>query len=136
MKLESSLRDASGFLYTAPLLDMVLLLLVFFLLGSNFVLKSGVAVDVPTFDSTLPRAQNAHVITILPPGSSPQIYVNENLVRLDQLEDFLPGPSGEDEHVIIRADRTAAFGTVMSISDRMTQRGYRLAFATVNPRQD
>ena len=35
MKLESTLKDHAGFLYTAPLLDVVLLLLVFFLLTTS-----------------------------------------------------------------------------------------------------
>jgi hypothetical protein len=44
MKLESHLPKQSPWLYTVPLLNTILLLLVYFLLTSNFVVQSGISV--------------------------------------------------------------------------------------------
>ena len=133
MKLESTLRPNSGLLYAAPLLDVVLLLLVFFLISSNFVVRSGVPVDLPVSSSILPPVENSHVITVLP-GSSPRLYLNEREIQLSDLEAALEEAKPERRHVIIMADRTAAFGVVMRISEMVTARGFDLAYAAIQYR--
>jgi len=129
MKLESSLRDQAGFLYTAPLLDVVLLLLVFFLLSTNFVLRSGVTVGVPRSKSSLPQIDRSHVITVMA-GSSPRIFFNEDEVGFRDLGGRLRDANREIRHVIIRADELAAFGVVMRISEFARELDYDVAFAT------
>jgi biopolymer transport protein ExbD len=133
MKLESTLRPNSGLLYAAPLLDVVLLLLVFFLLSSNLVVRSGVPVDLPVSSSILPPVEKSHVITVLP-GNTPRIYLNEREIALSDLETFLDEAKPDRRHVIIMADRTAAFGVVMRISEVVTARGFEAAFAAVQYR--
>lgn len=134
MKLESTLRDNAGFLYTAPLMDVVLLLLVFFLLGSSFVLKSGVSVTVPTSEASLPPISASHVVTILP-GASPELYFNEHKVTLDQLGTFLDEASPNVRHVIIRADQMAPHGLVMKVSNIVHSHGLEIAHATTQSAQ-
>jgi len=133
MKLESTLRPNSGLLYAAPLLDVLLLLLVFFLLSSNLVVRSGVPVDLPVSSSILPPVDKSHVITVLP-GNAPRIYLNEREIALSDLETYLDEAKPDRRHVIIMADRTAAFGVVMRISEVVTARGFELAFAAVQYR--
>lgn len=129
MKLDSTLRDHGGFLYTAPLLNVVLLLLVFFLLSTNFVLRSGVSVSVPKSRSSLPAMDRSHVITLMA-GSSPRIFFNEEEVGYPDLRQKLTAGEHGIKHVIIRADELAAFGTVMRISEFAKEQGYAVAFAT------
>ena len=131
MKLESTIRNHPGMLYTAPVLDAVLLLLVFFLLGSNLVLKSGFPVSVPTSTATLPPIDAAHVVT-LPRGSMAQIYFNQHKVTMDELATFLDESPPEIRHVIIQADELAAFGVVVEISNLVKDKGFELAYATTN----
>jgi biopolymer transport protein ExbD len=133
MKLESTLRPNSGLLFAAPMLDMVLLLLVFFVLSSNFVVKSGVPVDLPVSSSILPPANGSHVITVLP-GASPRLFFNEREIAFADLEAALDEATPEHRHVVIMADRTAAFGVVMKISELVTSRGFDLAYATMQYR--
>lgn len=129
MKLESTLRPSSGLLYAAPLVDVVLLLLVFFVLGSNFVVRSGMPVKVPTSSSILPPVEGSHVITV-GPGYSPRIYVNEDEIALADLEEVLEGLNREKRHVILMGDQTSMFGAVMEISELVTEQGFDLAYAT------
>tara|TARA_R110002096_G_scaffold24760_6_gene77926 strand:- start:2973 stop:3383 length:411 start_codon:yes stop_codon:yes gene_type:complete len=134
MKLESSLRDNAGFLYTAPLMDVVLLLLVFFLLGSSFVLKSGVSVTVPSSEASLPPINASHVVTILP-GASPELYFNEHKVTLGELGDYLDEAGPNIRHVIIRADQMAPHGLVMKVSNIIHRHGLEIAYATTQAPQ-
>ena len=129
MKLESTLPDRAGFLYTAPLLDAILLLLIFFLLGSNFILKSGVAVELPISTSTLPQTERSHIVTIAP-GELAQIYFNEDRVSLEELDVRLTDPDDQAKHIIILGDRRSDFGSIMQISQIALKRGYDVALAT------
>lgn len=129
MKLESTLPERSATLYTVPLLDSVLLLLIFFLLGSNFILKSGIAVELPFSDSSLPAAESSHIVTISA-GEPMQIFFNEKRVEMDELDTALENSTEKARNVILLADRRADFGRVMGISHLVLKHGYDLAFAT------
>ena len=131
MKLESTLPERSATLYTVPLLDSVLLLLVFFLLGSNFILKSGVAVELPFSDSSLPVAETSHIVTISA-GDPLQVYFNEKRVEIEDLDSSLEDAVDKSRNVIILADRRADFGRVMGISHLALKHGYEVAFATTS----
>lgn len=129
MKLESTLREHAGFLFTAPILNVVMLLLVFFLLSTNFVLRSGVSVSVPKSKSSLPAMERSHVVTVMA-GSSPRLFFNEDEVTFSKLREKLLAEANGVKHVIIRADELAAFGVVMRISELAKEQDYEVAFAT------
>jgi biopolymer transport protein ExbD len=129
MKLESTLKEHAGFLFTAPLLDVVLLLLVFFLMSTNFVLRSGVSVSVPQSKSSLPAVAHSHVVTVMA-GSSPRLFLNEDEVSFGEVREKLTAKERAVKHVIIRADELAAFGVVMRISELAKEQAYEVAFAT------
>jgi biopolymer transport protein ExbD len=129
MKLESNLRNHGGALHAAPVLDIVLLLLVFFLLGSKFVLRSGISVELPFAGSTLPPVEQSHVITVSA-GAVPVIYFNEDRITLRDLPVELEKRAGGHRNVILKADRLASYGVVMEISDMILSHEYELAVAT------
>lgn len=129
MKLESSLRRRSGFLHVAPVLDVVFLLLVFFLLGSGFALQSGIAVDAPASASVLRPLGRAHVITVSA-GDPAKIVFNDQPVDLDGLGAALERERQRTNTVIIRADRLAAYGLVVEVSNLAQAVGYAVALAT------
>lgn len=129
MKLQSTLPERAGFIYTVPLLDSVLLLLIFFLLGSNFILKSGVAVELPVSTSSMPEAERSHLITVAP-GELAQIYFNESRVSLDELDAQLADATGETRNVVLLGDKQSDYGTIMAISRIVLKHGYEVALAT------
>ena len=129
MKLESTLSDRSGMLYTAPLADVILLLLIFFLFGSSLVLKSGVAVDLPRSASSLPSAENAHILTLIP-GESAEIYFNNERIDFSDLDEVLTEASKRSNEVILLGDQSVDYGFVMEVSRKVLDRGFDLAFAT------
>ena len=131
MKLESTLRSCRGFLHFASLLDILFLVLLFFLLSSNAVVRSGIAVSVPQSRSALEAAASADIIT-LSGGNPSQIFFNDRLVTTGELENELaegPGARGNGQ-VVLRADQAAPYGQVIKISNIVVGNGYSLILAT------
>ena len=131
MKLESTLRSGRGFLHFASLLDILFLVLLFFLLSSNAVVRSGIAVSVPQSRSALEAAASADIIT-LSGGNPSQIFFNDRLVTTGELENELaegPGARGKGQ-VVLRADQAAPYGQVIKISNIVVGNGYSLILAT------
>ena len=110
-------------------MDVILLLLIFFLFGSNFVLKSGVEVELPLSNSVLPSAEDAHIITLIPEDSS-EFYFNDERVDLEGLESRLEEALTRSRRVILLGDKSINYGTVMEISQAVLRKGFELSFAT------
>jgi len=129
VKLESTLSDRAGLLYTAPLMDMILLLIIFFLFGSNLVLKSGVEVKLPASSSSLPTAEDAHIITLIP-NTTGEFYFNDVRVTLETLGARLGESLKRSNQVVILGDEAVSYGSVMGIAKRVLDAGFEVTFAT------
>jgi len=129
LKLESTITEKGGFLYTAPLLDAVLLLLVFFIIGSSSVSKSGVQVDLPSSNSAFEEARSIHIITVKD-GTPHKVFFNESRVDLTQLNVKLEEGKATSSQVTVLADRDAAYGAVMEVALRALKFGYKVSFGT------
>jgi biopolymer transport protein ExbD len=129
LKLESTLSDRGGALYTAPLIDVILMLIIFFLFGSNLVLKSGFEVKLPTSTASLPSAEDAHIITVIP-GEMSKFYFNDQWITLEQLPAALDDSMQRSKEVILLGDEEVDYGSVMKIANLVIQQGFELSFAT------
>ena len=131
MKLESTLRPRRGLLHFASLLDVLFLLLLFFLLASNAVVRSGIAVTPPQSRSALRAAPDADLIT-LSAGDPAQIFFNEKPVDLEELEAELADGSGGGgrRQIVIRGDERASLGQVLNIVNMAVEYGYKPIIAT------
>lgn len=129
MKLESTLSDRAGQLYMAPLMDVILLLIIFFLFGSNLVLKSGVEVKLPSSSSSLPTAEDAHVITLVP-NATGEFYFNDERVGLETLGSRLEEALKRSNQVVVLGDEGVPYGTVMGIARLALDAGFEVSFAT------
>lgn len=116
-------------LYTAPLLDVVLILLLFFLFGSNLVLKSGVAVSLPSSSSSLAAAEDAHLVTMFP-NASAEVYFNDERLDLEGLAARLPEAIKRSAQVMVVADESVAYGRVMAVARLVLDAGFEVSFAT------
>jgi biopolymer transport protein ExbD len=129
VKLESSLSDRAGLLYMAPLMDVTLLLIIFFLFGSNLVLKSGVEVKLPSSSSSLPTAEDAHIITLIPDMTG-DFYFNDERVTLETLGGRLGESRKRSNQVVILGDESVSYGSVMGIAKLVLKAGFEVSFAT------
>ena len=116
MELEHGLKQIE----ITPLIDMVFLLLIFFLLTSNFVVQPGIKVDLPpSLTSETLRPGNI-VITI---SGENITYFDAKAVTPGELKSLIRQAAGRKQAVQIRADRRASLGKVVEIWDTCRDSG-------------
>jgi biopolymer transport protein ExbD len=105
----------------APLVDVIALLVIFFLLGSGYVMRSGIAVELPTSPYTMEQVVGEHVVTITG-SSNPRMMLDDlELTGIEDLEKHLQqiradaGKQAEDLILLIQADRMAPNGFVFDV---------------------
>jgi len=134
MKLHSHLPRQSPWLFAAPFMNAVILLMICFLFSSGFVAKSGIHIDLPESTSRLAGFDRAHIITI-PAGSDAAIYFDGTPVTLATLPEILKKHRDGERRAIIHHDRMAPGGRLVEVTTIAHQNGYAVALATVSPQQ-
>jgi biopolymer transport protein ExbD len=133
MKLESNLPKQSPWLYTAPLLNTILLLLVYFLFSSGFAQRSGIKVENPQSNSRLTGFDRAHIITIAA-GLENSLYFDGVRTTTAELREKLKAYREGERRAIIHADKQAPYGRVIEIGNLALDLGYEVAHSTVPPK--
>ncbi len=114
------------------LIDVVLLLLIFFMISTTFVTQPGIRIDLPKANKTVKNvAQESNTIVISADNS---IYINrQEIESIDQLRTVLVDLKKEQGSglIIIKADENVAHGIVVSVMDLAKTSGFsRIAIAT------
>ena len=107
--------------------DIVFLLLIFFMLTSNFVTPSAVEVNVPTSNSggaVMPKL----TITISEEG---KFYVNKQEVAIEQMKDELKSilPNTGDKEVVLHAENTTPIQKIIQVMDIGHELGIKVQLA-------
>jgi biopolymer transport protein ExbD len=115
MKFKMSSEPLSIFSYSS-LTDIVMLLLIFFLLSSQFVNQSGVKVKLPGSKINQESVQSQIVVTISETGG---IYAGNKLVGIAQLAGELTELKSKtaDNNLIIRSDKTVTIEILIKVID-------------------
>jgi biopolymer transport protein ExbD len=129
MKLISHLPQQTFWLYLGPVLNVLLVLLIFFLLGSSFVIQSGVSVTLPQSSSRLTGFERAQVITVTASGDAP-LYFNGRPVTIDALRAGLEEKKKEGRKVIVHADVMAPSGRTQQAINVALALGYEVGIAS------
>lgn len=126
----SSGRPRRVALDMTPLIDVVLMLVIFFMLTTTFVLSPGIEVDLPRgHTSQEPRERDA-IITMTREGA---IYFQNAQVSLETLRAVLQRAHHRQPElrVVIKADTLVPHGRVVAVMDIAKYLGIeRLAVAT------
>ncbi|MBN2190184.1 MAG: biopolymer transporter ExbD [Candidatus Aureabacteria bacterium] len=135
MKFKRTTVLEKGKLDITPLIDVVFLLIIFFMLSSTFILQPGIKVNLP--DSKVSDAQPEEniIVTIT---SEKTILLNDEKVDEESLSIKLrPIAKRTPERiVIIKADERVNHGLVVKIMGEIKDAGIkRLAIAT-KPKKD
>ena len=114
-----------------PLIDVVFILLIFFLITSTFVQNPGIEVQLPKASSAPPTSeQSSLVITVTEQG---RIIHHGEAVALDELEVRLKSlhAKSPEQLVIVQADQATEHGQVVEVMDLARKVGFNmLAIAT------
>ena len=134
MKLSRTKEYNFGWLVVLPLIEVAFLLIFFLLLSSSFVLQPGIAVSLPFSRFTLAPQVNEQIISITG-GGAPAIYFRDQKVALEQLGPLLDAAKREGRAIIIKADRSTSYDTVVQVTNLALEHGITsVALATTAPR--
>ena len=98
----------------APFIDVIFLLLIFFLLTSSFTFQSGIDVKLPKAVTSDTIQEENFVIMIT---SEDVIYFKNTLLTIEELKHELDGWQDKGHPVLIKADRRASMGRIVDVWD-------------------
>jgi biopolymer transport protein ExbD len=106
-----------------PLIDIVFLLLVFFMLTSHFVQEQALNIDLPVADSGEAVNEDGLLEVILSPEG--HLLIDEHIVEAQNLEAVLGQrlEGREDKRVRVRGDRGAPLGQAVTVLDAARKAG-------------
>lgn len=115
MKFSTTNEPLSVFSYSS-LTDIVLLLVIFFLLSSQFVIQTGVKVKLPGSKTNEQSEPTKMIVTITSAGV---VYTGPDQTTLELLSGKLLELKGASEEgsLIIRADKTVQIDLVIKVID-------------------
>jgi biopolymer transport protein ExbD len=134
MKLSRTKEYHFAWLMIVPAVDVLFLLIFFLLLSSNLVLQPGISISPPISPFTLSAQPNEQIISITG-GAVPAIYFRDQKVGLDQLGPLLDAARAEGRSIIIKADKSTAYDTVVQVTSAALAHGISsVGLATTAPR--
>ncbi|MES9829827.1 MAG: biopolymer transporter ExbD [Candidatus Thiodiazotropha sp.] len=116
-------RRSSQVLNLTPLIDIVFLLLVFFMLTAHFIEDEAIDIQLPVAESSQPSIDDDTVeVALLPNG---ELLVDGRAATLDNLEDTLRGAlhAPNKRYVRLKGDQAAAFGAGVKVIDAARSAG-------------
>ncbi len=104
----------------APLIDVVFLLLIFFMLSSHFITQPGIKITLPSAVTAKLHPEKDITISITEDSN---LYLNERLVTLENLLEQLKIEMAKTEKkaVIIKADEKIDLGLAVKVMDLARQ---------------
>jgi biopolymer transport protein ExbD len=122
-----------GDLDMAPLIDVVLLLLIFFMLTSTFLVPEAIKLELPTASSAQ-AAEKTPIVVLL--GRDGEIVVNGTEVSLAALQDEIRSllRSDTDQTVTLKADAQVAVQEMLEVMDEIRAAGGRSIALSTRPK--
>lgn len=107
-----------------PMIDVVFQLVVFFMVSSTLITRTGLNIDLPTAQSAQEAVSSAVVLSVV---SEDEIYLGDTRLTLTELDAVLAERSAEyqDRSISIEADATIAYGTMIAVLDVLRGNGLR-----------
>ncbi|OIO38435.1 MAG: hypothetical protein AUJ75_02690 [Candidatus Omnitrophica bacterium CG1_02_49_10] len=120
MKFKRHLTLKKDELNIAPLVDVVFLLLIFFMLTSSFIFQPGIKINLPKAITSEVLQQQSLIITIT---ADSQVYLNDRRISDEDLYIEMKESAKSSGPLLIKADRSASVGKVVEIWDMCRDAG-------------
>jgi biopolymer transport protein ExbD len=116
-------RRSSQVLNLTPLIDIVFLLLVFFMLTAHFIDDQAIDIQLPVAQSSQPSVKDDTVEVVLMPNG--ELLVDGRATTLDSLGQTLRGAlhAPNKRYVRLKGDQSAAFGVAVKVIDAARSAG-------------
>ena len=120
MKFKRHTELKKGQLDIAPLMDVVFLLLIFFMLTSSYIFQPGIKVNLPKAVTSEALHEKSLVILIT---NTDVIYLNDRAITTKELNSRMRIAAKEKKPLLIKADRRASMGKIVEIWDMCREAG-------------
>lgn len=117
---EKKSQFASAGINITPLIDVVFLLLLFFMLTSTFVSQSGIKVNLPKAVSGKTLLDERLIISI---DEKDGLFLDGKKVADKEVSSFIAGAAKDKKAILIMADKTSSMGKTVEIWDMCRQAG-------------
>jgi len=105
----------------SPLMDIVFLLLIFFLVTTTFLNDSGMELELP--ESTTATASEM-APTVVAVGEDGGVQLDGRVISIDELEEAIKAlPAAERGKITVRADSRVDYGVIIRIIDALRNAG-------------
>lgn len=115
-----------------PMLDVVFIMLIFFIVTTSFIKESGVEIERPESSAASPRPEAQVLVALTPEGA---VWVDGNPVDAHRVGQKVAEMVGDDGSVVIQADRNSTTGLLIEVMDRIKQAGVEQIAVAANRRQ-
>jgi biopolymer transport protein ExbD len=124
MRFKRNKEDEPG-LGIAPLVDIVFLLLIFFMLTSHFDIASGIRINLPKAAHRVLEQEKENITLLM--DSSGKVYVEGKEIKDDELRNKLRLMVEKKDMIqlVLQADKEARHGRVVQIMDLAKNAGIR-----------
>ena len=115
------------------LIDVLFLLLIFFMVSSTFLEQPGMKLDLPQTSTHDITRQESYTLFIT---KDEVLYLNEEPIALKNLPDRLKKISSEtEEGIILKADEKTRYGFVVEVMDLVKQSGIKKLVVATQPKE-
>lgn len=106
-----------------PLVDLLFLLLIFFMVTSSLNIESSIFINLPRAEVAGDYRPGTIIITV---SEENEIFINDGAVKKGELTDRLLQlkERGEVDPVIIRGDRESNYQTIIDVMDTLNKTGF------------
>lgn len=117
MKFKTNLKIKSGIIDGAPLLDIVLQIILFFILATQFIGRSGLILQLPSVGTTALYKESAAKVMV----TGEKLFFQKKEITIHQLREELV--KGSTSMLVIEADKNVPHTKIVRIIDLATQTG-------------
>lgn len=123
-------RERKPNIILAPLIDVLFLLLIFFVVSSTFTEQPGIKLELPAAQHPDVTALQPFVLTI---SSKGELFLNRERIQEAELVEKLRHVAATDRSgsLTLKADRTVPYGLVIKVMDAARGCGIRRIATTV-----
>ena len=124
--------DDEGEISLTPMLDVVFILLIFFIVSTSFVKEPGIDPQRPVAETAAAKARGNILIGI---SEADAVWMAKRRVPLEDVRRLVEAAVAENpgSSVVVVADQRASTGTVMDVMDRARAAGVTTVSVSAEP---
>ena len=119
---EHAQKEEDAEINMTPMLDIVFIMLIFFIVTAAFVKEAGVQVNRPEASNSFQKPRTSILIAVT---ESDQVWINRRRVEIKALRTTIEKLHSENPRgtIVIQADRRAKAGLTLEVMDAVKQAG-------------